>query len=108
MIDLSTARFALAQAAPPPGSGLQQFLPLILILVVFYFLLVRPQQKRAREHKDMISNLKRNDPVVTNGGLYGRIIELSDDVVVLEIAPNVKIKQDRAQITGLQPTKKES
>jgi preprotein translocase subunit YajC len=105
MIDLSTGPLVLAQA--PPGAALQQFLPLILILVVFYFLLVRPQQRRAKEHKQMLANLKRNDAVVTAGGIHGRVIELSEDVVTLEIAPNVRVKHDRSQVTGLQDAKKE-
>ena len=96
----------LAQAAHPPGGGLQAFLPLILILVVFYFLLVRPQQTRAKEHKQLIDNLKKNDRVVTMGGLYGRIVDLSENVVTLEIAPNVHVRFDRSQIGRLQTNKK--
>lgn len=98
---------SLAQAAQPPGAVLQQFMPLILILGVFYFLLVRPQQKRAKEHRELLANLKRNDAVVTSGGMYGRIIDLGESVVTLEIAPNVRIKHERAQIGSLQPSAKE-
>ena len=89
----------LAQLGPP-GSGLEQMLPLVLILVVFYFLLVRPQQKRASEHKAFVAALKKNDQVVTVGGLHGRIVDVSEDVVTLEIAPNVIVRHDRAQIGG--------
>ena len=89
----------LAQAAGP--SGIQAFLPLILILGVFYFLLVRPQQKRAKEHQAMVDNLKKADQVITSGGLYGRVVELGDKVVTLEIASNVRVKFQRSQIGEL-------
>jgi preprotein translocase subunit YajC len=85
----------LAQAAP---GGLEQMLPLVMILVVFYFLLVRPQQKRAREHRDLVEALKKNDQVVTTGGLHGRVVDLTESVVSLEIAPNVIVRHDRSQI----------
>ena len=78
---------AWAQAAPggaPPA--VMQFAPLVLIFVVFYFLLIRPQQQKAKEHKTMLSNLKRNDDVITTGGIYGKIMALTDKVVTLEIA----------------------
>ena len=93
---------AFAQAAsgphPPP---LMQFAPLILIFAVFYFLLIRPQQQKAKEQRLMLANLKRNDEVITAGGLYGKIVALSEKVVTLEIAPNVKVRVDRAQIAAM-------
>lgn len=91
-----------AQAAPggaPPA--LMQFLPLILIFVVFYFLLIRPQQQKAKEHRTMLANLKRNDDVITAGGLYGKVVTLNEKVVTLEIAPNVRVRVDRPQIASL-------
>lgn len=90
----------LAQAAPAPGfdAGL---IPLVLIVVIFYFLLVRPQQKRAKEHKQLVENLKKNDQVVTAGGLHGRIVEVSEQTITLEIAPNVQIRHDRSQISAV-------
>jgi len=93
---------AWAQAAPgaaPPA--LMQFMPLVLIFVVFYFLLIRPQQQKAKEHKTMLANLKRNDDVITAGGLYGKIMALTDRIVTLEIAPNVRVRVDRQQIASL-------
>ena len=90
----------LAQSGPP--GGLQTFFPLILILGVFYFLLIRPQMKRQKEHKVLIAGLKRNDAVVTTGGLHGRIVEVGEDTVNLEIADNVRVKYDKQQITALQ------
>jgi len=93
---------AWAQAGPagaPPA--LMQFAPLILIFVVFYFLLIRPQQQKAKEQRTMLANLKRNDDVITAGGLYGKIMALTDKVVTLEIAPNVRVRIDRQQIASM-------
>lgn len=93
---------AWAQAAPggaPPA--LLNFLPLALVVVVFYLLLFRPQQQKAKEHRTMLDNLKRNDEVITSGGLYGKVVAISDKVVTLEIAPNVRVRVDRPQIASL-------
>jgi len=68
------------------------FLPLILLFVVFYFLLIRPQQKRAKTHKSFMENLKKGDRVVTSGGLYGTITGVTDDAVTIEIAEKVRVK----------------
>jgi len=86
-------------AAVPAGMGqLGQFIPLILIFVVFYFLLIRPQQKKAKEQQLFINNLKKGAKVMTSGGIYGRITGLTDTIVTLEIADNVKIKVTRGSI----------
>jgi len=103
---METTTLLLAQAGPP--GGLQQFLPLILILAVFYFLLIRPQQRRAKEHKDFVDGLKKNDKVITASGLHGRVIELRDSDVTLEIANNVSVRYEREQIGAYQGDKKES
>lgn len=84
-------------AADAPSFALQM-LPLVLIFAVFYFLLIRPQQARAKEHQAMLTNLKRNDAVVTAGGIHGKIVGIGDHILELEIAPNVRIRVDRAQI----------
>jgi preprotein translocase subunit YajC len=84
--------------APPP---LMQFAPLVLIFVVFYFLLIRPQQQKAKDQRAMLANLKRNDDVITAGGLYGKIMALTDKIVTLEIAPNVRVRVDRQQIASM-------
>ena len=77
---------AWAQAAHPGAPpALVSFAPLLLILVVFYFLLIRPQQQKAKQQREMIANLKRNDEIVTAGGLYGKVVALSDKVVTVEI-----------------------
>lgn len=93
---------AWAQAGPggaPPA--LMQFAPLVLIFVVFYFLLIRPQQQKAKDQRTMLANLKRNDDVITAGGLYGKIMALTDKIVTLEIAPNVRVRIDRQQIASM-------
>ncbi len=89
-------------AAAPTGAagGIAGFVPLILIFVVFYFLLIRPQQKKAKEHQAYLNNLKKGEKVITGGGIYGRITGLTDTAVTLEIADNVRIKVTRSSIMG--------
>ena len=82
-------------------SGFAQFIPLILIFVIFYFFLIRPQQKKVKEHKAMVESLKRGDKVVTSGGITGKVERLIDnDKVEVEIADNVKVEIVKA--TGIQ------
>ena len=84
------------------GSGFAQFVPLILIFVIFYFFLIRPQQKKVKEHKQMVSALKRGDEVITSGGIVGRIERvLGDDKVDLSIAENVTIQVVQSTIQSL-------
>ena len=79
------------------GSGIGQFIPLILIFVIFYFFLIRPQQKKAKEHKQMVENLKRGDKVVTSGGIIGTVERIIDnDKVEVLISDNVKVEITRA------------
>ena len=83
------------------GSGIGQFIPLILIFVIFYFFLIRPQQKKVKEHKAMVESLKRGDKVVTSGGITGTITRVVDnDKVEVEIAENVTVEVVRT--TGIQ------
>ena len=83
------------------GSGIGQFIPLILIFVIFYFCLIRPQQKKVKEHKAMVENLKRGDKVITSGGITGTIERIIDnDKVEVEISENVKVEIVKA--TGIQ------
>jgi preprotein translocase subunit YajC len=93
---------AWAQDAAPTG-GLMGFLPLILIFVVFYFMLIRPQMKRAKEHRKLVSELGKGDEVVTNGGILGKITDLSDSFITLELADNVKIKVQRSAVATVMP-----
>jgi preprotein translocase subunit YajC len=97
---------AWAQQASGAEGTSQQVLfttviPLVALFAIFYFLLIRPQSQKATEHKKMLAALKRNDEVVTQGGLIGRIVELGDKVVTLEIAPNVRVRVERPQITSI-------
>ncbi|MFP6663079.1 MAG: preprotein translocase subunit YajC [Deltaproteobacteria bacterium] len=89
-----------------PGGALMQLAPFILILAVFYFLLIRPQQKKARETQSMLDGLKPGDQIVTSGGIYGKIVRVQDAEVALEIAPNVKIRLERSSIGHLAGTGK--
>jgi preprotein translocase subunit YajC len=75
--------------------------PIVLIFGIMYFLFIRPQSKKASDHQKMLAALKRNDEVVTTGGLIGRIVELSDKLVTLEIAPNVRVRVERNQIAAI-------
>jgi preprotein translocase subunit YajC len=99
---ISTAH-AQAAAPSPAGGGMSQILILVAFVAVFYFLLIRPQQKRAKEHQAMLAKLASGDEVVTAGGIVGRVTEVGDSFVVVEIADNVRIKVQRAQITSLLP-----
>ena len=92
---------------PTPGSPLVTLFPFIMIFVVFWFLLIRPQQKKQREHQQMVSSLKKGDKVITNGGVYGSVVGVSDRVVVLRVADNVKLEIAKGSIASLQPTKVE-
>ena len=84
---------AFAQAAGGAfGGGLGAFLPLILIFVVFYFLLIRPQQKKAKAHRDMVGNVRRGDSVVTGGGIIGKVIKVMDDRLQVEISDGVRVQ----------------
>jgi preprotein translocase subunit YajC len=81
-----------SQGASGQGGQIMAFLPLILLFAVFYFLLIRPQQKRAKTHKQFIENLKKGDRVVTSGGMYGTITGVTDDSVTIEVAEKVRIR----------------
>jgi len=94
---------AYAQSAPGAAgpSPIVSLLPIVLMFVVLYFLLIRPQQKRASEHASMVKNLKRNDEIVTTGGIHGRVQSLAESVLVVEIAPNVRIRLEREQVASV-------
>ncbi|WP_413203628.1 preprotein translocase subunit YajC [Rhodospirillum sp. A1_3_36] len=95
---------AYAQAASPGGAlgGLESFLPLILIFVIFYFLLIRPQQRRMKEHKAMLSNVRRGDKIVTNGGIVGTVVKVVNETELsVEIAENIKVRVMRDMIANI-------
>ena len=83
------------------ASSLLQFAPIVGVIAIFYFLLIRPQTQKAKEHSKMLKDLKRNDEIVTTGGIVGRITELGDKLVTVEIAPNVRIRVERPQIASI-------
>jgi preprotein translocase subunit YajC len=87
----------------PIGGGLLGLLPFVLIIVVFYFLLIRPQQKRQKQHREMVTNIKKGDEVVTNGGTLGRISDVGENFVTLEISNGVEIKVQSQAIQTMMP-----
>jgi len=96
--------FAMAADGASAGqaSGFTALLPMIIIFAIFYFLLIRPQQKKAKEHRTMIDNLKQGDRVITSGGIYGRITNVNDpDTITLEIADRVRVKCLRHNVSVL-------
>ena len=95
---------AYAQAAPAAASGgMEMTLMMVLIFVVFYFLMIRPQMKRAKEHKKMVDALQKGDEVVTAGGEVGRVVKVTDAYVTLEIADNVSILLQKTAVQTLLP-----
>ena len=89
-----------ASGGAASGGGLGAFLPLILIFVIFYFLLIRPQQKQAKQHQAFLNDLKKGNKVVTKGGLHGVITAVNDTVLTLEIAKDISVKVSRDAIAG--------
>ncbi|MDR7038409.1 MULTISPECIES: preprotein translocase subunit YajC [Methylobacterium] len=95
---------AFAQGAGTASSGADiafQLVPFVLIFVIMYFLILRPQQKRVRDHQSMVKNVRRDDTIVTNGGLVGRVVKVTDESseIEVEIAPNVRVKVVRSMIS---------
>ncbi len=98
-----TTAWADATAATPPSAGLDSLLFLIVMAVLFYFIAIRPQSKRIKEHKKMVDALAKGDEAVTNGGILGKIIEINENFVRLEIATNVQIQVQKHMIANLMP-----
>ena len=94
---------AYAQAAPGGDPGFIGFLPIVLMFVLLYFLMIRPQMKRAKEHKQMVEALQKGDEVITAGGVLGRITKMGDAYVSLEIAPSTEVSVQRASVQTLLP-----
>jgi preprotein translocase subunit YajC len=92
----------LAAAAPADGQSnpLMGFIPFLLVLVIFYLLILRPQQKRQREHKTMIESLQKGDRVLTTGGLYATVLNVKDSVLVASIADGVKVELSRTSVAA--------
>jgi preprotein translocase subunit YajC len=95
---------ALAQGTGVTGGGqLAPLLMMVVFIAIFYFLLIRPQQRKAKEHQAMVSKLAQGDEVVTAGGLLGRVLDVGDTFVTLEIADGVRVKVQRFQVISLMP-----
>ena len=90
-------------AAAGPMDGVMQFLPIILMFVVLYFLMIRPQQKKAKEHKSLLEALSKGDEVVTASGMAGRVTKVGDDFVTVEIAANVEVQIQKPAISVVLP-----
>jgi preprotein translocase subunit YajC len=95
---------AFAQAGAPAGpGGFAPILMMVVFVVIFYFLLIRPQQKKAKEHQALVSKLSAGDEVVTTGGILGKVTEVGDSFVTMEIAEGVRIKVQKFQVGSLMP-----
>jgi len=89
---------AWAQAGGDAGGSLFSLLPLVVIFILFYFLLIRPQQKRAKQHKEMVTALKKGEEIVTNGGLLGKVTDVDDNFITLEISSGLNVKVQRQPV----------
>ena len=109
-----TSAFAQGTTSPFGDGGLvTSLLPFVLIFVIMYFLILRPQQKRVKQHAEMVKNVRRGDTVVTNGGLVGKVTKvIDDDQVEVEVAPDVRVRQMRSMLADVrakgEPVKEES
>lgn len=101
---MTNSFFLLAFAESPAGNPIIQFVPLILIFGIFWFLLIAPMRKRQKALQQMISELKKGDRVVTNGGLHGEVVAVKDDVLTVKLGENVKVTVSKSAISGLQGT----
>jgi len=101
MFNLAYAMGAGGAGGAGGSGGLGAFLPLIIIFAIFYFLLIRPQQKKAKQHKQLLSELRKGDRVISSGGLHGLITGMSDEVLTVEISPKVRVKISRGSISGV-------
>ncbi len=100
--------FAQAAQAPSGVGSFVSFIPLVLIFVIFYLLLIRPQQKKAKDHREMLDKLKKNDKIMTGGGMFGKVISLTETEVTVEVAPNVRVQIHRPNISQVIKTEKAS
>ena len=100
---MTSIAYAMGQggAAGQSAGGFSSFIPLILMFVIFYFLLIRPQQKKSKEHREMISNIKKGDRIVTSGGIHGDVTHVGETTMTLKIADKVRIKLARSNVAAL-------
>jgi preprotein translocase subunit YajC len=94
---------ALAQSGPGGAGGMAPLLMMVVFIVIFYFLLIRPQQKKAKEHQSLITRLASGDEVVTTGGLLGKVVEVGESFLTLEVADGVRVKVQKFQVASLMP-----
>ncbi|MBI2970324.1 MAG: preprotein translocase subunit YajC [Gammaproteobacteria bacterium] len=94
---------AWAQGAPPAGGGASGLIMFVILILIFYFLLIRPQMKQAKEHKKLVESLAKGDEVVTTGGLLGRVNQVGDNFVVLEIAKDIEVKVQKHSVSAVMP-----
>ena len=111
MVNMAYAMGQGGAASPGSAGGLASFIPLVLMFVIFYFLLIRPQQKKTKEHRDMVAGVKKGDRIITSGGIHGQVTAVDDTTLTVEISDKVRVKLNRANIAGLvqtqaQPAKK--
>jgi len=99
LIDIAYAMGQGGAAGGQGAGGFSGFVPIILMFVIFYFLLIRPQQKKTKEHQAMVNQLKKGDRIVTSGGLHGRITGVSDSTATVEIADKVRVKIARSNVS---------
>lgn len=100
MIDTAYA-MGTGGAGGQGGNIWSGIVPILLMFAIFYFLLIRPQQKKAKEHRELLAAIKKGDKVVSNGGLHGVVTGITDDIVTIEIAPKVRVKVSRGSIAGI-------
>jgi preprotein translocase subunit YajC len=101
MVDVVYAMGAGGQTGTQAqGGGMSMLLMMVAIFAIMYFLLIRPQQKKQKEHQTMLTNLKKGDKIITSGGIHGEITGLTDDAIIVEIAPKVRVKISRGSVAG--------
>ena len=105
MVNWAYAAAQGAQAAPEASPMWSFVVPMIFMVVIFYFLLIRPQQRKAKEHKALLDNLKKGDRIITSGGLIGTIINIEDPLVIIEVADKIRVEVARPYIAGFAPKK---
>ena len=108
MFTLAFAQTATAQAPKAQGNPLISLMPIFLIFIVFYFLLIRPQKKNQKQHAKMIEDLKKNDEVITSGGLYGTIVNIQEDIITLRVDDSTRLKIQKSSVSKLKKPKAES
>ena len=99
MINIAYAMGQGGGAAGQGAGGFTSLIPIVLMFVIFYFLLIRPQQKKSKEHREMVGSLRKGDRIVTSGGLHGRVTAVSDSTLTVEIADKVRVKVARGNVS---------